>query len=296
MSSKNYPLLLLGVFACSLSVIFLQNSITHPYWLCAARLLIAATFLSPLMFLEAKKKPGSLSPRMILMSFPGAAVLSIHFITWAMGARMTEAANGTLIVNLTTVVMPIVMFLMNGERVNRGEVIGTIITLVGVSLLFWSHYTFDVKKVNGDLVCFGSMCLFCIYLAFSRKLGMGRSIWLYIVPLYFMAGCICAIAAIFSKIPLPPATSHEITMLLCLGLVPTVIGHSIMNYCTKTMRGQVVSMANMLQFIFSGVTTYFLKGTLPEKLFYPVAAMILVGAVIVIQSHKTTEPDVDTES
>ncbi|MBC7782757.1 MAG: DMT family transporter [Burkholderiales bacterium] len=287
--------LLLGVFACSLSVIFLKTSQTHAYWLSAARLLIAAAFLSPLMVIEARKLPGALSTQSLLLSVPGAVMLAVHFITWTIGARMTTAANGTLMVNLTTVVMPIVMWLMNRERVNRGEIVGGILAMSGVAALVGSQYELSPQGVRGDLICFGSMCLFCVYLAFSRRLGMGRSLWLYIVPLYAISGLICALIALVTRAPFPTLTPRETTLLLCLGLVPTVIGHTVMNWCMKTMRGPVVSTANLFQFAFSGVTAYILFRELPAASFYPVCGLIIAGSVIVILSHRSSV-DVDVES
>lgn len=288
-----YPLLVVGVVACALSVIFLKASHVHPYWLSGARLLIAAAALSPLYFIEWRKERPS--PRAVLLSWPGALLLAGHFITWTLGARMTDAANGSLIINLAPVVMPFVMFAMNGERVNRGEIIGTVISMVGVCLLVGSHYSLDPKNVGGDLVCFGSMILFCFYLALGRRRGMGRSLWLYVVPLYAMAGLTCWCVAIGTRTPWPLLDAKEISLLICLGLIPTVIGHSIMNWCIKHMRGQIVSVANLGQFVVAGVIAFLRIGERPVGWFYPASALIVAGAAVVIRSNRTSV-DVDAES
>jgi drug/metabolite transporter (DMT)-like permease len=291
---RDYALLIFGVFACSLAVIFIKQSTSHPIWLAGIRLLIAAVFLTPLVVIEARRSPGTLSMRSVITSAPGGLVLAFHFITWAMGARMTSAANGSLIVNLTTVVMPIVMWMMNRERITRGEIIGTLIALSGVLLSTTSRVSFG-EGVGGDLMCFGSMILFCIYLAFGRRHGMGKNLWLYVVPLYYIAGITCVLIAVATPgIPLPPITTHEVALLVCLGLVPTVMGHSIMNWCIKSMRGQVVSIANLFQFAFAGVIAYFTLNETPQWMFYPMCVLIILGSAIVIRSHRTTV-DVNAE-
>lgn len=291
--SSSYLILAVGITACALSVIFLKASTTHPYWLSGARLLIAAAALSPLYFIEARKAKAS--PRAVLRAWPGAVMLAAHFITWTLGARMTDAANGSLIVNLTPVVMPFVMFGLNRERVNAGEIVGTILAMAGVLWLVGGNYSLDPKNAGGDVMCLGSMVLFCLYLGFGRRQGMGRNLWLYVVPLYAMAGVLCWATAIGTRTPWPVLTGREVSLLLCLGLIPTVIGHSILNWCIKHMRGQVVSVANLGQFVVAGVVAFLHMGERPALLFYPASVVIVAGAAVVIRSNRKTT-DVDAAS
>jgi drug/metabolite transporter (DMT)-like permease len=294
---RDYLILTFGVFACSLSVLFLKNSETHPIWLSGIRTLIAAMFLTPLVLIEARKDPGGLSLRQVLRSAPGGVLLAVHFITWTMGARLTSAANGSLIVNLTTVTMPIVMWLMVRERITRGEIIGSAIALSGVVIKVASELTLDPGGVRGDVICLVSMVLYCLYLAFSRRNGMGRNLWLYVVPLYYICGVVCCATALLTPgVPLPPITQHEATMLVCLGLIPTVLGHSIMNWCIRHMRGQVVSTFNLFQFASAGVIAYFLSGELPKWTFIPMCVLIVIGSIVVIRFHRPKPADVDAES
>lgn len=292
---RDYALLIFGVFACSLSVIFLKDSQTHPIWLSGIRLLVAAVFLTPMTIMVDRREPEGISFRHVLRSAPGGVLLAVHFITWTQGARETTASNGTLIVNLTTVVLPFVMWFLNRERVTRGEVVGSMIALTGVVLQVAGELSITGKSARGDLICFGSMVLYCLYIAFGRRNGMGRNLWLYVVPLYYIAGVLCVITALLTPgVPLPPISQHEVTMLVCLGLIPTVMGHSIMNWCIKSMRGQVVSTANLFQFAFAGVIAFFTLNETPKPLFYPMCALIILGSVIVIRSHRSSV-DIETE-
>ena len=46
-----YLMLILGVFACSTSAVFIRMSATNPFVLTAARLLIASVMLAPVFWL-----------------------------------------------------------------------------------------------------------------------------------------------------------------------------------------------------------------------------------------------------
>ena len=277
-----------------MSVIFIKSSQTHPIWLSGVRLLIAAAFLSPIVWRAARKDPTVISRKTLMLALPGALLLAVHFISWTEGARLTTSVNGSLIVNLTTVVMPIVMWGMNGERINVGEILGTLIALAGVVALVGGQVSVSVEHAKGDVVCFVSMILFCFYLAYARRNGAGRSIWLYLVPLYWMAGIVCVIVALIARVPTPPPTAREAVMLLCLGLVPTVIGHSAINWSINHLRGQTVSTVNLGQVLFAGVAAWVVFGEVPSVWFAPVAAIVVLGSVITIRSHR--RPDVDAES
>ena len=54
-------------------------------------------------------------------------------------------------------------------------------------------------------------------------------------------------------------------------LVPTIIGHSILNYSMKHLRGQVVSILNVLQFVSAGIMAYFIRDEVPAATLYPPA-------------------------
>lgn len=293
---RDLLVLMVGVFASSLSVIFIKDSTSHPIWLSGIRLLVAAVFLTPLFVIHARKNPTGVSAQQIMRSFPGGVMLAVHFITWAMGARLTYAINGTLIVNLATVALPFIMWGVNHERINRREIIGSLIALLGVVILVGGRLQISGQNVRGDLLCFVSMILYCFYIAFGRRNGMGRSLWLYVVPLYYISGVMCvSIALLTPGIPLPPISMHEVAMLICLGLIPTVIGHSIMNWCIKSMRGQVVSTANLFQFGFAGISGYLIFNEKPSLLLYPMCVLIIIGSLIVIRAHRSSV-DVDAES
>ncbi|CAN5614576.1 DMT family transporter [soil metagenome] len=288
-----YALLLVGVFACATSVLMLKASTSPPMVVAGMRLLIAAVVLSPAMivqmtwpvFVHRSTKYAEIpSLRQLARSIPGAAFLAVHFITWAMGARMTNAANASLIVNLNPIALPVLMWLINRERVNRGEVIGTSVAMIGVLALMGQGYHLRDGSLAGDLMCFGSMLLFCLYICFGRYAGRGQKLWVYLVPMYAIAGVICLSAAVVSGVGVPRPDFHELLRWIGLALIPTVIGHSIFNHSIKHLRGQTISTINLSQFVFAGVLAYFIFGEVPPAKLYAVAAVIAAGVLIVIRS------------
>ena len=127
------------------------------------------------------------------------------------------------------------------------------------------------------------MLFYAFYLALERKNRYFPTVWLYLVPLYFVAGVVCFVIALFFVNPFQPYSSREILLILGLGIVPTVIGHSLVNYAMKHFRGQLVSIINMGQFVFAGIMAYLFFDEIPRWTFFVASALLVVSAWIVVR-------------
>ncbi len=280
-------LLVFGVLCGSFAVIFIKASHEHPLLVASYRLLIAAVVLSPLFWRELKAYPGKYGWREIGWSALPGLVLAIHFASWVIGARMTATASASLVINLTPVAMPFFIYFFYGERVNRREILGSLFTLGGLAVLSWSSLKISETNFIGDLTCFGSMLAFAAYLALGRRNGQRLSLWLYMVPLYTIAGVTCFLAALPFINPIKPYQTEDILLIIALGLIPTVLGHTILNYSLKFFRGQVVSVTNLGQVVFSGVLGFIFFREVPAPVFFAAAVLILAGVLIVLLSSYT---------
>ncbi|HEB29365.1 MAG TPA: DMT family transporter, partial [Spirochaetes bacterium] len=261
-------------------------STEHSLLVAAYRLFVAAFVLTPFLLRDLKKLEKKFSLKMLRPSIVPGITLSLHLITWVIGARMTLAAHSTLIVNMVPVIMPVFLFVFSREIINRREIAGTALAISGVIILGWTDFRFSREMLNGDFICFLSMILFAIYLALARKNKDHRGMFLYIVPLYFIAGLFSMAIALFFVNPVKSYTLENILYILGLGIIPTVIGHSILNYSMKHFRGQLVSIINLSQFIFAGIMGYFLLGEVLRLNFYVSGFLVAGGAFIVIWSLK----------
>lgn len=277
-------LLLFGVFCCATSALMIKASHLHPAVLSSYRLLLAAALLSPVYVSQYRKFHSAYTARHLRSSVLPALVLALHFISWSQGARMAHTANASLIVNMVPVVMPFCMYFLMREVITKQEVVGTLVSLCGIAFLALADFGFNRANLQGDLICFGSMILFCYYLALGRLNRDFPSIWLYLVPLYAMAGAFCFIAALFMAKPLDVYPAREYMLAIGSAVVPTILGHSILNYSMKHLRGQIVSVMNLFQFLFAGIMAYFLFHEKPQPVFYAAGTFVVGGALIVIQA------------
>lgn len=278
--------LLLGVFASSTSFVFIRESTEAPVMLAAYRVLLTSVLLLPLFARDFTKLYSGTLLQLLKLAFLPGIILGVHFILWVIGARMTPGANATLIVSLVPLVMPMFMWMMYQEKVSRREVLATAIALLGMLLLSSGDFSISHEYLLGDLICFLSMVLFGLYLAFARASSKLPSIWLYLVPLYFIAGVFCFIVALFYSSPIHPYSSYELLNIFALAVIPTIVGHSLLNYSMQRFRGQTVSVVNMGQFVFAGFIAYWIYYEVPTVEFLIASVLFLFSIGLVFWKKK----------
>lgn len=281
-------LLLLGVFACSTSVIWIKLCAVDPVLLTGLRLAIAAVALTPLFVRDWRRHRSEMTWLHYRDAAIPGVVLTLHFFTWIYGARFPLAANSTLLVNLMPIVMPFLLAWLVKESVNRSEILATLLAAIGLAVMFAADYQLSAEHFfHGDLVCLGSMLLLAVYLALGRRYRRHPSVWLYLVPLYYAATAVAFLCVPLLSSDAPVDWRREWPVVLALGLIPTVVGHSLLNNAMRYFRGQVVALTSMLQFVFAALLAYaFLPNETPHASFYAASALIVTAGVIAVRSTK----------
>ncbi len=293
-SDRMFLFLLLGpgIFALSTAVIFVKLSEMPPGLLAVARLAGGAALLTPLMIAERRRGPTRSLVELFRPTLVPGLLLGLHFVTWFIGIRMTTAANATLIVNLSPVIMPFALLALVGERVTRREIAGSLLAVMGVAVLAIGSAKFDRQGLIGDAICLGSMTMAVLYLTMARRNGASRhGIGSYLVPLYVVAG-IATLAYSLARgewATLPELGldwPREIILLALLALLPTAFGHGLLNYAMTRIRGQIVAIGGLGQIPWAALLAVPLLGEYPALSFYPACLFIALGAVVAITKRR----------
>ncbi len=283
-----FLILSLGVFCAGSSVVMTKASQYPAEFVAGGRLFVASLILLPIYLRDRKRYPDFKLTEGFRLSFQPGIFLALHFITWTIGARWTRSANSTLIANLIPAAMPFFSFFLLKESLNKNEWIGTGITCVGVVILVYVDYRVSTTMITGDLVCLVSMLTLAWYLVLARKYKHIPSIWLYLVPLYTVAGLTCILSGVLRN-GIPPAPPLiEWFYIFLLGLIPTVFGHSLLNLAMHWYRSQFVAIVSQMQFVYAGILGYFYFAEIPPLSFYLASAFMMVGVVWTLYFHTYT--------
>ena len=292
----NVILLFTSVFAVSTAVIMIKASTLHPALLAALRLFVATAVLTPVFVHEYRKHRATYTWSHVRASLLPGLALATHLITWIIAARMTPTANASFIIGLAPLAMPFFLAALIREHLTRNEVLATGIALGAVIVLTLADLNLSAAHFWGDILCFVSMLFYAGYMALGRRNRHIPSVWLYLVPLYGVAGLVCFAIALWFVDPWQPYSTRDIWLVLGLGIIPTVIGHSLINRAMKYFRGQRVSIVNMGQFVFAGIQAYFIFGEIPHRSFFVASGLLLLSVVIALQKVESQKSKVESHS
>lgn len=278
LSPFTFLLMLVGTASGASAFVMIRISDMHPVLLAASRLLLAAVLLTPLFIVQVRKE--GIRWKNFGLSALSGCLLGLHFIAWNIGARLTYGANANLIVNIQPVFLPFIVFALYREKITVPEIIGTVIALSGIVLLTGSSLRLGGTHLMGDIMCLVAMVFAAFYLALAKR--NTKSIFVYVVPLYYVGGVFCFIVSLFFVNPVQQFSTKEILCVVALAAIPTITGHTIVNYCMKVLRSQIVSVLNLIQILFASVYAYVFFGEIPSAFFYPASVLILAGAIIAI--------------
>jgi len=324
-----WPLLGLALLAVSSAAPVLRTMMAVPPLLRASwRQQLTAALVAPVgvwqyRALDADARARARAPAVMARLLGSGLLLAAHFGAWIWSIDHTTLAHSVLLVSANPIILALgrvvgrlpvhVAGELGGAMLGFG---GAAVSMVGelATTLLPPPLALNVSAAQdepsiggasvgagervtlvGDLVCFGSMLLMAVYLVLGRKFRHHPTNLLYVTPLYATASAV-AFAATPAAGPLglidptvPLDWIAEAPWVLLLALLPTLVGHSLINNAMRSLRGQVVSVLNMLQFLFAGVLAWVFLSERPQLAFYIAAALVLAaGAVVVLSDRRKT--------
>lgn len=279
---RTVAILIAGTIAGGTAAIFVKASHSHALTLAGYRCLLAAMMLLPFYLRARRRHPNSLSLQHLRAAWLPGVFLALHFATWIFGVRRTTAANGELIVNMTPLVMPMAVWLLFRETPTGREWVGTGLSLLGVVLLGIGDLNLSSDKLLGDAMCVASLGVMTGYLVLARINARVPSTWLYLVPLYFVAGVACLAAACFFTTPFRTFSIREYAIFAGLAAIPTVLGHSALNYAMRHLPSQLVAIVTPATFVTAGLLGWWFYGERVTPTFWPAAALTIAAIAVAV--------------
>ena len=203
----------------------LVPALTLAFW----RMLSASTFL----WCYSIKRPQrliSLNNRNRIL-FAGF-FLGMHFALFFVGVRSTSVASATLLAN-TGPVFTSLLSRLSGQKVTRSVILGLLISIFGIILVQWSGFGVEENNYWGNVSSLLSgFCIAMTYM-FASKIREDTENILYGRSVFFVAAVTIWIVTILSGGSIFSFNRSDIAWFIFLGIVPSILGHNMLNYCIK---------------------------------------------------------------
>ena len=276
MSVGIYILLFCSMFAVSTSPLIARylnhlDPIAIAFWRMMIGSIIMHTFS---IFYKGKK---TLSKKNSILTVSAGILLGLHFALFYSSISLlpNNIVNATVFGTLAPL-FALIIEIYFGRKIKINLVLGLIIVLTGSFIMFISDFSFDSHLMQGNLLAVTCSICFAIVFIISDKVRKEESAVNFSKFLFTYATLILFIISIILDINLFSFSNHDFWYLLFLGVVPTIIGHSVFYYLVKYFSPTVVASIPLGEPFIASIIAYFI---FPGQI---INAYIVFGGTITI--------------
>ncbi|OQP07393.1 EamA family transporter [Geobacillus sp. 46C-IIa] len=254
---KAYAALLIGALAVSTSAIFVKWSQAPSAVIAFYRLFFAVVIMTP-FFLRHIHELKHISRRDWLFSVCSGVLLAFHFILWFESLDYTSVTSSVVLVTL----QPLFAFaggaLFFRERLTIGAIGSALLAIAGSILISWGDFRVSGEALYGDMLALLACAMVTAYWLFGQELRQRLSLMTYTYIVYGISAVTLYVYTALSRFSLTAYQPTDWLCFLALAIVPTLFGHSVMNWAVKWVSASTVSMVILFEPIGASALAYWL--------------------------------------
>ncbi|MGE3987533.1 DMT family transporter [Pseudorhodoplanes sp.] len=254
-----------------------------PVTLSALRWGIGALILLPFVWPHLKRDWHAIRTHLPILCLLGLTGTTGYAIPSYWGLQYTLAINGLLIQCTMPLVVGLMSYFLVGDRLNRWQVIGIIVSFIGVIVILTRgdpDVLHSISFNRGDLWFLLAVLIFATYSPLLRKRPAMH-------PISFLA--VTAIAGTVLILPLcawelwrlgvPTFGAHETVIVLYMAIFPSLIAYLCFNRAVQLLGPNPVAALYPLIVVFGSIEALLLLGEVPQW-FHFVGTVLIVGGVL----------------
>jgi drug/metabolite transporter (DMT)-like permease len=287
--AKNFLLLFIAVVAVSWAAIFIKLTGAPPLATAFYRMSFATLFILPLALEKSLPEISKIRGKILIVTLLSGIFLGFHFAVWVTSLDYTSISNSVVLVTTQPIWVAVLSHFLLKEKVNLTVILAILLALSGSFII--SGGDFKIAKANfyGDVLALIGAITAAAYLMCGRVVRQKLSLVSYIFMVYFVSAFVLGILCIIWRTPLYPYPPKTFLWFILLGLIPTIIGHTLYNWALKYLKTYLVAINILGEPVGATILAYLIFKQIPPTLTYLGAAAIFTGIFLVFWSHKKAE-------
>ncbi|MBB2483453.1 DMT family transporter [Bacillus sp. APMAM] len=272
-----YFALIVGVIAVSTSAILVKLSSADSGVIAFYRLFFTVLLMLPFFLMKNVRELRTITIGDWVKSIIAGVFLAFHFILWFESLNLTSVASSTVLVTLQPLFAFVGTFLIFKESFSAKAITSGVIAVLGSFIISWGDFAINGKALIGDLIALAACALVTGYLLIGQNIRKRLSLMTYTFIVYAISSIVLFLYILIKKEPFYDLQIQDWIYFLLLAIFPTLLGHTIFNWCIKWISTATISMAILFEPIGAAILAYYIFN---EK----IVMTQVVGGIIIIVS------------
>ncbi len=207
-------------------------------------------------------------------------LLAAHYAVWISSLYYTSTAASVALVATQPAFAALIGWFALGERAKTREMIGIAVAALGCAVLAGSDLrsATHADALLGDLLAIAGAVTAAGYLVVGRGVRKTIPLFPYLAAVNGVAGALLLAGALATGVAFAGLPQNSYIAIVLCALVPSVIGHSLINYCVRRVPVHLVSLGILGEPIGASILVFLFVSEVPP-LSAVIAGPIILGGI-----------------
>lgn len=269
-----YLVLALGVIGISFSAFLARMTVAPPAIIAFWRLIFTCLLLSPIAIRD-RAQFKAVGKKDLVLSLLSGLFLCLHFVFWFASIPRTTISSATLLVNIHPLVVVAVGWL-GKEKVQSRALPWGAVALVGIAFLSWDGLQ-STGTLTGNLLAAAGGLMLAGYYLVGRQVRARVTTSVYAFLVYAASAFLLLGGNLLAGSPLLGYSSSDWLVFVALAAVPTLCGHTLLNWSLKYLPASVISVSALGEPVIATILAIPLLREIPGPLQLAGGILVVVG-------------------
>ena len=285
-AERGYGLLILAVLCVSVGSIFVRLAAAPALAVAFNRIFLASVVVAPFAAPSLARAWPVLTARRRLILLASGVSLGVHFATWIASLSYTSVAASVLLVNTAPLFTLFFSWWFLGERASKAVLIAMAVALTGAALIAAGDWgDGGAASLKGDALAVAGAVTMSLYHVIGRGLRDALPLPAYVLGVWSTAAATLAVLAATARVPVFGYPARTFALFLALAVVPTVIGHGLVNRSLRHIPAPTVGLFLLGEPIAASILAYAVFGENPGALTIAGGVLVLAALALVVRSE-----------
>jgi drug/metabolite transporter (DMT)-like permease len=243
----------------------------------AWRMVLATAILLPV---AAARHGLRLEPRHRAPALLAGVALGFHFGLWIPSLWLTSVSASVVLVSTAPLFVLLASPRFLGVAIRARQVASFLLALAGVVVIAWGDVQLSLQAFLGDLMAVGAAVCMAVYLIVGKRLRGELPLTRYLTIVYGLAAVTIVAGVVVLRVEPWPRSGVSWLFLLGLALVPTLTGHSLLNWSLAHLPAYQVNLALLLEPVLASAWAWLFLREAPPLHVLPGAVLVIAALAI----------------